>query len=381
MDGKAISAAANHLFEVNGNDPVKLDEETGIMFHHNVAKLLFLCKRARQDIQTAIAFLCTRVKSPDTDDYKKLARVMKYLRATINMPLTIEGTNMCIIKWWVDASYAVHPDMRSHTGATMSLGKGSIYSTSTRQKLNTKSSTEAELVGVSDAMSQILWTRYFMEVQGYGVDENVVGHQDNMSTMLLENNGHASCSRRTRHINIRYFFVTYRIKNKEMSVIHCPTGEMVADYFTKPLQGALFKKFRDLIMNVDDVDPLTDSHKDQRSVLGIKGGPTQDSDGNTDGVKDESVVEPRTIDGSIVAGKPKTATITGKLKTAMEVGKNDDSGQNTNMHEKNMHVHTKKGAMLGDHTTYASILHSPTRDENVADKLPEKRKNVKKVVF
>eukprot|EP00978_Attheya_sp_CCMP212_P037932 scaffold183156_cov29-Attheya_sp.AAC.1 len=111
-----------------------------------------------------------------------------------------------------------------------------------------------------------------------------------MSAMLLENNGRASSSRRTRHINIRYFFVTDRIKNKEMSVIHCPTGEMVADYFTKPLQGALFKKFRDLIMmNIDSIDPLTDSHKDQRSVLGIKGNPTQDSDGNTDCMKDESV--------------------------------------------------------------------------------------------
>eukprot|EP00978_Attheya_sp_CCMP212_P030962 scaffold115598_cov36-Attheya_sp.AAC.4 len=69
--------------------------------------------------------------------------------------------------------------MIRHTGATVTLGKGSIYNTSTRQKLNTKSSTEAKLVGVSDAMSQILWTRYFMEAQGYGVDENVVG-QDNM---------------------------------------------------------------------------------------------------------------------------------------------------------------------------------------------------------
>eukprot|EP00978_Attheya_sp_CCMP212_P044955 scaffold328202_cov71-Attheya_sp.AAC.1 len=70
------------------------------------------------------------------------------------------------------------------------------------------------------------------------------------------------------------------------------------------------------------------------------------------------------------------AMITGKLKTAMDVGKNDDSGQNTNMHDKNMHMHTKKGDMLRDRTTYASILHGPTRDANVADKLPEKRKNV-----
>eukprot|EP00978_Attheya_sp_CCMP212_P002289 scaffold4708_cov55-Attheya_sp.AAC.6 len=107
-------------------------------------------------------------------------------------------------------------------------------------------------------------------------------------------------------------------------------------------------------------------------------GPTQDSDGNTDGVKEEPVVEPRIVDGSIVAGKPRTATTTGKLKTAMDVSKNDNSGQNTNMHDRNMHVHTKKGAMLRDRTTYASILHGPTRDANVADELPEKRKNVKK---
>ena len=272
MIGHAFTPAPTHLFDVN-DESRKLDEEKAIMFHHNVAKLLFLCKRARPDIQTAVSFLCTRVKNPDTDDYKKLSRVMKYLQATINMPLSLEGGNMSIIKWWVDASYAVHPDMRSHTGSTMSLGKGSIYSSSTRQKLNTKSSTEAELVGVSDAMTQIVWTRYFMKAQGYEVKENVVG-QDNMSAMLLENNGRASSSKRTRHINIRYFFVTDRIKNGEVSVVHCPTGEMVADFFTKPLQGATFRKFRDLIMNnkatvlSEQVDPVTDSVPDQRSVLG-----------------------------------------------------------------------------------------------------------------
>jgi hypothetical protein len=291
------------------------------------------------------------------------------------MPLTLEGTNMRIIKWWVDASYAVHPDMRSHTGATMSLDKGSIYSTSTRQKLNTKSSTEAELVGVSDAMSQILWTRYFMEAQGYGVDENVVG-QDNMSTMLLENNGRASSSRRTRHINIRFFFVTDRIKNKEMSVAHCPTGEMVADYFTKPLQGALFKKFRNLIMNVDSFDPSTDSHKDQRSVLGIKGNPTHDSDGNTVRRKDESA-------------KSAMKTIPdAKLETVMDIGSFDNNVKNMNVHldtndkdVKNVDVHTKKDGILHNPTTYADIVHGSTRRTNVADELPGKRKKVVRITI
>jgi hypothetical protein len=79
MAGEAATPAANHLFEVN-NKPKLLDEETSDLFHHFTAKLLFLAKRARPDIQTTVAFLTTRVKSPDEDDYKKLGRCMKYLR-------------------------------------------------------------------------------------------------------------------------------------------------------------------------------------------------------------------------------------------------------------------------------------------------------------
>jgi hypothetical protein len=163
-------------------------------------------------VQTAVAFLCTRVKAPDVDDCKKLCRVMCYLRATWTMPLTLEADETNIIKWWADAAYAVHPDMRSHTGGAMTMGRGVVYGTSTHQKLATKSSTEAELVGASDIMPQVLWTSYFLEAQGYAVSDSVV-YQDNQSVILLEKNGRASSSKRTRHINIRYFFVTDRIAN------------------------------------------------------------------------------------------------------------------------------------------------------------------------
>ena len=107
------------------------------------------------------------------------------------MPLTLEAENLQLVKWWVDASFAVHDDMKSHTGGAMSLGKGVIYGTSTRQKINTKSSTEAELVGVNEVLPQVLWTRYFLEEQGYGVVESIV-YQDNQSAILLEKNGRAS---------------------------------------------------------------------------------------------------------------------------------------------------------------------------------------------
>jgi hypothetical protein len=128
--------------------------------------------------------------------------MIKYLRSTANLALTLEGDDAQIVKWWVDASFAVHRDMKSHTKGTLSLGKGSVYSASTRQKLNTKSSTNAELVGVNDVMPLILWMRYFLDAQGYGVHENKV-FQDNQSAILLKKNGRRSSHRRTRHINIR----------------------------------------------------------------------------------------------------------------------------------------------------------------------------------
>ena len=133
----------------------------------------------------------------------------------------------------------------------MTLGKGCVYGTSIRQKLNTKSSTESELVATADVLPQIIWTSYFLKEQGCRVEKSVL-YQDNQSAILLEKNGKASSGKRTRHINIRYFFIKDRIDKGEVEVVFCPTEEMVGDFFTKPLQGAKFRKFRKIIMNLAD---------------------------------------------------------------------------------------------------------------------------------
>ena len=140
----------------------------------------------------------------------------------------------------------------------MSLGKGSAYSASKKQKINTKSSTEAELVAIDDMLPQALWTKYVLEGQGYGT--NTILYEDNQSTMRLAQNGKLSSGQRTRHINIRYFFITDRIARNEVVIQYCLTKKMVADYFTKPLQGVLFYKFRDQIMGVVEME----------SILGIE---------------------------------------------------------------------------------------------------------------
>ena len=82
----------------------------------------------------------------------------------------------------MDAAFAVHADFKSHTGMTMTTGQGTIMSMSWKQKLNTKCSTTAELVGADDATTMMLWTKLFMEEQGYKIEKNVL-YQDNKSAI------------------------------------------------------------------------------------------------------------------------------------------------------------------------------------------------------
>ena len=108
---------------------------------------------------------------------------------------------------------------------------------------------EAELVGANDVLSHLLWTKNFIEAQGYKAEQTIL-NQDNTSAILLEKNGRESSGKNSRHINIRFFFIKDRIMNGDLEVNYCPTDDMVADYMTKPLQGAKFYRFRKIIMNL-----------------------------------------------------------------------------------------------------------------------------------
>ena len=141
----------NQLFKVN-YDSLSLTTKDTDLFHCHVLRMLFARKRARQDIQVYIIFLCTRVKSPTEQDYKKFGRVISYLKETVHLPLVIGADANGTLTWSIDASFAVHLDCKRHTGACLTLGHKSVVSVSAKQKINTKSSTEAELVGVDDAM-------------------------------------------------------------------------------------------------------------------------------------------------------------------------------------------------------------------------------------
>jgi len=246
--GVAKTPAAGDLFEVNSKSDL-LNAADKQFYHSTVAKFLYLGKRVRPDLLTAISFLSRRVQSPTEQDLKKLYRLIRYLRGSKQLGIALEPLKHVSLFAFIDASYGVHFDMRSQSGCVIGIGRGPIYAKSSAQKLNTKSSTESELVALSDNTSQVIWCRNFLTAQGYNLGPATI-YQDNMSTISMVANGKSN-SARTRHIAIRFFFIADRVKNGEVKIEYMNTGNMLADILTKPLQGQLFLRLRGMLLNWD----------------------------------------------------------------------------------------------------------------------------------
>ena len=141
-----------------------------------------------------------------------------------------------------------------------------VVSSASRRNRNTKSSTEAETVGASDYLLNTIWVKNFLDAQGYHLIENVL-EQDNESTIKLEIIGRLSAGPRCRHIDIRYFWMKHRIATEGITICHCPALQMTADFFPIPLQGALFQKFRDVLMGHKRMDTLAIATLSDRTTV------------------------------------------------------------------------------------------------------------------
>jgi hypothetical protein len=139
--------------------------------------------------------------------------------------------------------------------------RGAIQTKSSKQKLVSKSSTESELIACSDALNNVIMIRNFLIELGYDLGPATV-FQDNLSTLKLIEHGRPA-SERTRHVAVRFFFIKDRVDSKEIRVEYCPTGDMIADVLTKPLQGSQFFKLRSLLLN-------TPGNVDCRGVMEIQ---------------------------------------------------------------------------------------------------------------
>jgi len=157
-----------------------------------------------------------------------------------------------MVLWTFLSSLELTVSIPVHLGSThptqcttirISLGRGALMCKWTKQKLNTKSSTKAEVVGSSNYLPNVIWAEMILAEQGYELPDNVF-NQDNQSAIRLEKNGQASCGQKSRHINIRHFFMKDGFLSENISVVYC---------------GSLFQKFRDVLLGHCHVNTLIKS--------------------------------------------------------------------------------------------------------------------------
>jgi hypothetical protein len=220
------------------------------LFHTIVAMLLYLSKRTRIDIQLATLFLCTRVREPRESDDKRLRRVLGYLKLTKKKCriLACHVPEMMRTVAYVDASFAVHHDAKGHSGLVTMFAGCVIDTECGKQKIATKDSTESEIVAFSDKLAKIHKTQEFLRLQGVKLCGPPIVFQDNSSVMTLirkDGGNHM----RTKHLEARRAIIHEQVVvERSVKMMYMNTKDMVADVLTKPLGGAEFYKFADILM-------------------------------------------------------------------------------------------------------------------------------------
>ena len=253
LDRQYVSPAAKRLFTVDETSPPVHNKKADI-YRKYVAKTIWVEKRSRPDIEPSVSFLSKRVKQPTKDDWHKFKRLMCFVKSTVEDVRVIGADNLLEMLVMIDSAHAVHNNLRGHTGGITTFGTGVIDQKSSMQKMNTRSLTETEHVGTSEYLPKPIFFKLFMNAQGY--EPKMTLAKDNESEIRMLNNGQASCTSNSKHVAIKFFWCTDRIKNGNIKVKYCPTEKMVADYMSKPLQGSLYKQFRKVIMGWQHISTL-----------------------------------------------------------------------------------------------------------------------------
>ncbi len=145
------------------------------------------------------------------------------------------ATDTIVLDAYIDTSYAVHADLKSHSGALFTIGSGPIYVSSTKQSCVSKSSTEAELIAFTDYIGEALSTKRILEdITRMPVRLNI--HQDNQAVLHIVKNGTMAGKSKTasKHVKVRVAWIKEREDAGDFNTLYCPTNDMKSDGLTKP---------------------------------------------------------------------------------------------------------------------------------------------------
>ena len=211
--------------------------------------LMFLAKRTRPEILTPVCILAGRVQNPDEDDMQYLLRIFEYLNGSIDMGITYSPESLELF-YWIDASYNLHHDSRGHSGIVVTMGRRNapIYTKSQKQKLNTRSSTESELVATDEGVLHLLWLILVLDFLGYP-SRPVTVFQDNKSTMRVCQTGQSK-SGRLKHMVVRYDFIHGQQEANNITFEYIKSADMLADILSKPVDNGTFLRLRKRLLNL-----------------------------------------------------------------------------------------------------------------------------------
>jgi hypothetical protein len=240
----ATPALPDILFDSPACDMLNKDGRDS--FHSIVATLLYVAKRTRPDLLYAVNVLSSKVLTPTQHDRQQLCRLLSYIAGTLDMPLILTPIGAAILAQSIDAAFAVHLDLKSHSASVLRYLQCLFQAKSNKQKNIAKSSTEGEIYSVSDNLPEGLWALQYLHSQGDKVPFLIV-EQDNQSAIALFQRGY-STSEKTRHLNIRHFWIKDQVDSGLVQIQYVPTEDIVADILTKPLQGIQFRKLRSILL-------------------------------------------------------------------------------------------------------------------------------------
>lgn len=211
-----------------------------------IGHLLYVSVNTRPDIAASVSILAQRVSEPREEDWMELKRVVRYLKGTSALHLVLgndehEGDN---VLGYADASWAEnYTDRKSNSGYVFMINGGTVSWACRKQKCVALSSTEAEFIALSEACQEAHWLKRLLSDMHRPLEKLILIYEDNQSCLKLI--GDERLSNRTKHIDTRYNFVKDYIEKKIVSCTYCPTENMLADLFTKPLPGSKHIELRD----------------------------------------------------------------------------------------------------------------------------------------
>lgn len=216
-------------------------------YRQAVGSLLYLSCKTRPDIAFAVNHASRFVENPSQENVKNIKRIFRYLMGTVNVGIHYSSSETLTLENYSDADYAgsgPEGKMKSTTGYVMMFAKGPIQWCSRKQNVVALSTAEAEYIAAAECCKQLQFVKTLLnELIDSEINANL--HVDNQGAIKLIKSGQMSS--RSKHIDVRYYYISEKYDEGLFKLMHCPSEEQLADIFTKPLQCVKFKKFKDVM--------------------------------------------------------------------------------------------------------------------------------------